>query len=500
MRAGGGGLGNIGRYELLAELGAGGMGRVYLGRHMDTGWRRAIKTMAVDGDEYPELEERFIREVQAASRVRHENVVAIYDLGRDTDNGLMYYIMEHLEGEDLATRLDRRGPLAWQEVRDILIQIARGLHAAHAEGVVHRDIKPHNCVAVGTEREVIKVIDFGICKDVRPEGERLPTITGHVIGSPVYISPEQALGKKDIDLRTDIYSLGVTAYQLLVGEPPFRGEVGELIVAHVNTPPRSLREHPAGAAIPRALDDIVLGCLAKRREDRPGSMRELEEALVAVQAEAAATDTAAVATRRWRRSGSSRVLPALAWSLGVLGAAIGLMLVVMQRADSAGDATQVKPLASASTASPQIAAPAPVVAAVASPAAVSGVDESAAPKPPPAPSVDGEAGGSPAPWVATKGGRSGAKPASPRCLAGGWSHVKTRMKALAEAHKTQLPGSLEVSFVRSGDSVKVSVPGRFARTSTEEIAQDAFVGCKFGSDDPRAASKVLVWTQAVKPR
>lgn len=495
MRAGGGALGSIGRYELLAELGAGGMGRVYLGRHMDTGWRRAIKTMAVDGDEYPELEERFIREVQAASRVRHENVVAIYDLGRDMDNGLMYYIMEHLEGEDLATRLDRRGPLAWQEVRDILVQIARGLHAAHAEGVVHRDIKPHNCVAVGASREVIKVIDFGICKDLRPEGERLPTITGHVIGSPVYISPEQALGKKDIDLRTDIYSLGVTAYQLLVGEPPFHGEVGELIVAHVNTPPRSLREHPAGAAIPRALDDIVLGCLAKRREDRPGSMRELEEALVAVQAEPAATDTAAVATRRWRRSGSSRVLPALAWSLGVLGAAIGLVLVVMQRADSAGDATQVNPLSSASTASPQIAGPAPVVA---SSAAASGVNESAAPKPPPAPPADGEAGRSPAPGVAAKPGRSGAK--SPTlCLAGGWSHVKTRMKALAEARGVSLPGSLKVSFVRSGDRVEVSVPGRFARTSTEAIAQDAFKNCKFGRDDPGAASKVLVWTPEVKP-
>jgi Protein kinase domain len=259
------------RYTLERELGHGGMGFVFLARDEQLGERVALKVisgaMAADP---AAAAERFRREVAAARKITHPNVIRIHDLIEDGDRLLLS--MEYVEGMTLATYLGRVGALKLDEARHLLGQICDGLAAAHAAGVVHRDLKPGN-VLLDTEKRV-KVIDFGLAKASFLAGM---TATGLILGTPEYMAPEQVRGLP-CDTRTDLYSLGALAYHLLSGRPPFAGETPIAIgFAHVSEPPRPLRE--LRPELPESLEAAVTKALAKEPGARFLDAIEMKRAL-----------------------------------------------------------------------------------------------------------------------------------------------------------------------------------------------------------------------------
>ena len=259
-----------GRYEIVAELGRGGMGKVYKARDLELGETVAIKTLLAPDQGGSDEETRLLREVQICRRISHPNVVRVYDLGRFA--GGLFVTMEFIEGRDLDDVIARESPLPFGRIRSLLSEIADGLHEAHTQGVVHRDLKPGN-VLVTTGR--VKILDFGIAS-MSGLGARL-TQNGFAMGSPMYMSPEQILGR-ELDGRSDLYALGVLAYTLIAGREPFDPvETRVLVVkqlqeAHPDVR-RFRRETPAEWAA--FLDRL----LAKEPEDRFQSAQEVLAAL-----------------------------------------------------------------------------------------------------------------------------------------------------------------------------------------------------------------------------
>ncbi|HET9624350.1 MAG TPA: serine/threonine-protein kinase [Kofleriaceae bacterium] len=270
---------HIGQYRILRKIGAGGMGLVYLGEHTLLGRRAAIKTLLPAMSANSEIVERFFNEARATSAISDPGVIQIFDFGYHVD-GTAYIVMELLEGEALAARILRLGKLALGDSLRMARQIASSLASAHACEIVHRDLKPENIFLVAdTEAqggERTKVLDFGICK--LGTGEIHLTQTGAMVGTPVYMSPEQCRGDEQIDGRSDIYAFGCLLFHMLTGRPPFLGEAsGDLIVAHLDdTPPAPSSFVPD---LPPAVDALVLRCLAKAPADRFPSMSELAHAI-----------------------------------------------------------------------------------------------------------------------------------------------------------------------------------------------------------------------------
>ena len=267
---------NIGQYRILRKLGAGGMGTVYLAEHILLGRRAAIKTLLPRLSVQREIVERFFDEARATSAIAHPGVVQIFDFGYHVD-GTAYIVMELLEGEALSARLGRLGTLPIGDALRIARQVAGSLEAAHAKAIVHRDLKPENVFliqdreALGGERA--KILDFGICK----LGDRDATVTqsGALIGTPVYMSPEQCRGAGGIDHRSDIYALGCVLFHMLTGRPPFECDgAGEFIVAHMREAPPVPSSY--AAEIPELVDELLLRCLAKSPDDRFASMVALQ--------------------------------------------------------------------------------------------------------------------------------------------------------------------------------------------------------------------------------
>jgi tetratricopeptide (TPR) repeat protein len=259
-----------GRFQILAEIGQGGMGRVYKARDFELGEMVAIKILSSAPDDGSVDAERLLREVQICRKITHPNVVRVFDLGRH--EGAIFIIMELLEGQVLVDLIDpaRLPPIA--RVKTILMEIASGLQEAHALGVVHRDLKPENVILTATR---LKILDFGIAR-MTGFDKRL-TQVGFALGSPLYMSPEQIQGVT-LDSRSDLYSLGVLAFALIAGREPFDGTNSTAIaIQHLQQPPPDLRSVRPG--LPADWNEVVTKLLAKRPEDRFQTSQEVIDAL-----------------------------------------------------------------------------------------------------------------------------------------------------------------------------------------------------------------------------
>jgi serine/threonine protein kinase len=270
-----------GRFKVVSVIARGGMGKVYKAEQAPLGRICALKVLSpkYEGDRDPEFHKRFFLEASTAAKLSHANTVTIFDYGQEGDD-LYYIAMEYIEGRTLHRTLREEGPFDERRTAHVAGQICRSLREAHGLGVVHRDLKPGNILLCdrADERDVVKVLDFGLVKDVTGEAEDL-TQAGLFMGSPKYMAPEQILGG-EISPRTDIYSLGVMMYEMLTGKVPFdRGASVGTLMAHVNDPLPPMRSiNPKLQASP-TMENIVNRCMEKEPSRRFNSMKDLLNAL-----------------------------------------------------------------------------------------------------------------------------------------------------------------------------------------------------------------------------
>jgi serine/threonine-protein kinase len=273
------GVALLGRYQVLERIGDGGMGTVYMAEHTTILKKFAVKVLSAELSLRPDHVDRFMREARSASMINHPNVVEITDFGK-TPDGQPFFVMEYLQGKDLAQIVGEDGPMNWKRVRPVALQICNALQAAHEQGIVHRDMKPGNIVLVkrGNNPDHVKVLDFGIAKVLGQETEAKGlTQSGMVVGTPEYMSPEQGWGQP-VDHRGDIYALGVMMYELLTGKIPFTGTtMMEVLNRHMFEVPDV--KHPN---IPDEVGAIILKAMQKDRSLRFQSMNELSAAIEAV--------------------------------------------------------------------------------------------------------------------------------------------------------------------------------------------------------------------------
>ena len=271
----------IGNYRVTSLLGEGGMGVVYLAQHPVFGRKVAIKLLHAVLARDPDIVARFFNEARAIHMVAHENIVEILDFGQTAD-GQPYFIMEFLQGESL-TEAIARGRMPQDQVEAIGVQMCKALGAAHAKGIVHRDLKPHNVQLVikADGAQQVKILDFGVAKILSsPDGaSSVKTRTGSLMGTPLYMSPEQCKGAGVLDHRTDIYSLGVILFEMMSGRPPFNAEgVGELFAKHMLEDPPPLTDFVPDA--PPHMAAAIMKSLAKDPAARFQSMDDFRKALI----------------------------------------------------------------------------------------------------------------------------------------------------------------------------------------------------------------------------
>src|SRR5579863_1057081 len=291
-----------GKYQILAKVGQGGMGSVYKALHVHFEELRALKVMSPEFAADPLFVRRFKQEAVITRKLQHSNAVRVEDIDQAED-GRPFIVMEYIEGHSLKDVIQQEAPMPVARGGSTARQVASALDVAHRLGMVHRDIKPANNLLVTTSDSgprpveappLAKVLDFGIAKikEVHLQDAKMhPTTltgTGMVIGTPAYMSPEQAMGKRgdELDGRSDLYSLGVVIYQMLAGELPLKADSEiQLMMAHINVPPTPIRDrHPE---IPEPIASLVMKCLEKNREQRPASGSQLIELLDRAETEAA---------------------------------------------------------------------------------------------------------------------------------------------------------------------------------------------------------------------
>jgi serine/threonine-protein kinase len=287
-----------GKYRVERVLGVGGMGIVVSARHLQLDELVAVKFLREKVMDEPEIVVRFLREARAVAKLKSEHVVRVRDVG-NLDNGAPYIVMEYLDGETLKEKVKRDGKFPIGHAVDCILHACDALAEAHAHGIVHRDIKPTNLFLTKRPdgRALVKVFDFGISKHTQPEGgeqdgELGMTATTSMLGSPLYMSPEQMISSRNVDARTDIWSLGVTLYLLVSGAMPFRADTVPGVCALVlGEAPKRLDEVMSG--VPSGLADIVARCLAKDPDKRYASVAEL-----AADLESFGTEQSAGAAKR----------------------------------------------------------------------------------------------------------------------------------------------------------------------------------------------------------
>jgi len=271
-----------GRYQIIRRIGEGGMGAVYEAKHAIIGKRVAVKVLLEKFLTKSDFVARLLQEARLASAIGHEHIVDVTDFGT-TDDGRAFVVMEFLDGESLAQLVMREAPLPVERALRIARQVASALGAAHAKGIVHRDIKPENVYLIQRgDGDFIKVVDFGISKAVKStQGDDAPdyrlTHTGLLLGTPLYMSPEQARGEEDLDHRVDVWALGVMLYECLTGEVPFRANnylgIISQVLTHEAIPPSRLRPE---LGISEAVETVVMHAMEKDRARRYASMADVE--------------------------------------------------------------------------------------------------------------------------------------------------------------------------------------------------------------------------------
>ena len=262
----------MGRFRINSRIARGGMGMVYLARKVDSGDLFAVKVLHRDMVLEPRMRERFLNEAHAAKRIDHPAVVKTFEVG-ETVTEEIFIAMEYVDGPPLR-RLLRNGSLDSGRVIILSAAIAQGLAAAHASGVIHRDLKPENVLIPRSLKadSVAKIVDFGIARII--DAPRITT-TRHVIGTPQYISPEQAMGEP-VDLKTDVYSLGVMMYEMLTGALPFHDkDPDKLLRKHIKSRPVPIHKLSIPIVVDPALEDLVMECLEKSPKARPPGMDDI---------------------------------------------------------------------------------------------------------------------------------------------------------------------------------------------------------------------------------
>ena len=355
-----------GRYLIVRRIGEGGMGAVYEAKHTVIGKRVAVKVLLEKFHSNRDLVARLLQEARLASSIGHENIVDVTDFGT-TDDGRSFVVMEFLDGEPLAQLVMREAPLPVERSLRIAHQVASALGAAHAKGIYHRDVKPENVYLVKRgDADFVKVVDFGISKAVKQGGEdpaesyRL-THTGLLLGTPLYMSPEQARGEDDLDHRVDVWALGVMLYECLTGEVPFHANNYLGIISQVLTrdapPPSRLRPE---LGIPPAVESVVMRAMEKDRQKRYQTMADLQHDIERLLAGDQNVGSVAGIT-------TPPELPAVElgvlrrWRLAIFGAVVmagGIAIALRHPSDAHSAATE-----EAMVAAPAAVAPAPVTAA-----------------------------------------------------------------------------------------------------------------------------------------
>jgi serine/threonine protein kinase len=286
----------VDKYEIVRVIGRGGMGTVYEALNTAIGKRVAMKFVDAETAQSKDSIARFQREAEAASAVESAHIVEIFDSGV-ADDGIPYIVMELLRGEDLGHRIKRCGRLEIGEAVHVVAQILRGLHRAHEAGIVHRDLKPDNIFLVDRDddQSFAKILDFGISKVQRQGGVPVHTLTrqGTVLGTPFYMSPEQAQALPDIDGRTDLWSVGAILYECLTGRPPYSGTSYEQVIVNICMhDAEDVRAHNPG--VPEAIARVISKLLARDRAERFATAREVLEALKIATGDAISTRSGAI--------------------------------------------------------------------------------------------------------------------------------------------------------------------------------------------------------------
>ena len=295
-----------GRYKIESVLGQGGMGMVFRATQTSVQRPVAVKTLNPSLAAAPQFFERFRREAEIASRLRHPNVITIFDFGRAPD-GTCYFVMELLQGESLKEMVKREGPMSLRRAVSLIEQACQGLAHAHAEGCVHRDLKPHNIMVQQLSgKDFVKVLDFGLVKAMEAEEEEQLTSTGQVLGTPQYMPPEQA-GGESVDQRSDLYSMAGVLYFCLTGSSPYGANtVRKALTASLTQPVPAVNSKRQGAPVPASLDAFFKKALSPEKEDRYQNAQEFVDAMLDAVADLSPEELDALPSGGSASSGAER--------------------------------------------------------------------------------------------------------------------------------------------------------------------------------------------------